>query len=171
MGIRIIENQPIRFRLSLDDSCDCSTKEYCQMINKNDATQWQINSDDIVLNGNFTDNLNHWVIGQAIDVSAEITNETSDGACDGQLLISASGGTPAYTYSKDGITFQGSDTFTGLCSGCYNVVVKDSLGNKGYYRACIDSNIDCGTYPGAYLFDIEDLYLSKLLNCYLHDFL
>lgn len=171
MPVRIIENQPIRFRTDVGSDCGCSSKEYCQMINKNDQTQWQIISDDIVSNGNFTDSLNHWNIGILLTVTAVIVNESSEGECDGSLTITASAGTPAYTYSKDGVTFQSSNVFDDLCVGCYNIIVKDSAGNTGYLISCVDTNIDCGTYPNAYLFDLENINLSSLLNCYLNDLL
>lgn len=172
MPISIIPNQPIRLSLIDDaESCECGTKEYCQMINKNDQTQWQIKSTDIILNGSFTDGLNHWVIGKIISVHVDIVNESAEGVCDGSLTIIASEGMPAYQYSLDGITFQSSNEFDNLCADCYNIIVKDSEGNKGYATACVDTNIDCGTYPDAYLFDLENINLSKLLNCYLHDLL
>ncbi len=38
------------------------------------------------------------------------------------------GGTAPYTYSIDGVTFQASDTFTGLHDGAYSVTVQDASG-------------------------------------------
>ncbi len=49
------------------------------------------------------------------------------GSSDGKIIISATGGTSPLTYSIDGGNFfQGSNTFTGLSSGTYNVVVQDA---------------------------------------------
>lgn len=48
---------------------------------------------------------------------------------DGSITINANGGTPAYTYSIDGgVSFSGSNNFTGLSSGVYAIVVKDANG-------------------------------------------
>jgi hypothetical protein len=46
----------------------------------------------------------------------------------GSITASASGGTPAYTYSKDGVKFQTSGSFTGLSAGTCTVTVKDANG-------------------------------------------
>ncbi|UKN00777.1 gliding motility-associated C-terminal domain-containing protein [Paracrocinitomix mangrovi] len=52
-----------------------------------------------------------------------------NGVCDGEIEVSASGGTPGYMYSDDGgLTFQSSNVLDNLCAGLYNVVVKDTLG-------------------------------------------
>ncbi len=44
----------------------------------------------------------------------------------GRIVITASGGTPPFTYSIDGITFDASNEFTGLAPGQYDVVIRDS---------------------------------------------
>lgn len=54
-----------------------------------------------------------------------ITNTTC-GSANGSITITASGGTGPYTYSKDGITFQGTNSFTGLTAGLYTITVKDA---------------------------------------------
>ncbi|MFH1321191.1 MAG: gliding motility-associated C-terminal domain-containing protein [Bacteroidota bacterium] len=48
------------------------------------------------------------------------------GLCDGYAIVSASGGTGAYTYLWDA-GGQTSDTATGLCAGNYTVTVTDSI--------------------------------------------
>ncbi|MCB9222933.1 MAG: gliding motility-associated C-terminal domain-containing protein [Crocinitomicaceae bacterium] len=49
--------------------------------------------------------------------------------CDGQIAVSApTGGTAAYQYNINGGTFGASGTFTGLCDGTYNIIVKDANG-------------------------------------------
>ena len=57
------------------------------------------------------------------------TDPTCNGDTDGQIVITASGGTGALTYSIDnGVTFQASNTFTGLGAATYNIVVEDASG-------------------------------------------
>ncbi|MBL4706511.1 MAG: gliding motility-associated C-terminal domain-containing protein, partial [Flavobacteriales bacterium] len=57
------------------------------------------------------------------------TDPTCNGSCDGTITITASGGTGALQYSVDnGATFQATGTFTGLCTGNYDVVVQDAMG-------------------------------------------
>jgi hypothetical protein len=46
----------------------------------------------------------------------------------GSITASASGGTPGYTYSKDGVKFQTSGSFTGLSAGTCAITVKDANG-------------------------------------------
>ncbi|HUM46860.1 MAG TPA: T9SS type A sorting domain-containing protein, partial [Chitinophagales bacterium] len=51
---------------------------------------------------------------------------SSSGCGDGTITANASGGTPAYEYSLDGINFQSSNVFTCLAQGTYTVTVKDA---------------------------------------------
>jgi hypothetical protein len=63
MSITIIPNQPIRFQNEddIDTSCDCLGQSFCQLINKNDNTQFQLESTtNLVTNGEFTDGLDGW---------------------------------------------------------------------------------------------------------------
>lgn len=59
------------------------------------------------------------------------TTDPSFGASNGSAEIIASGGTGAFTYSLDGITYQGSNTFTGLAAGAYTAYVQDANGCIG----------------------------------------
>ena len=86
--------------------------------------------------------------GQAID-SVEIfitsgpttTATTTNPGCagnDGQLVVAATGGATPFTYSIDGgITFQTSNTFTGLTDGVYTVVSEDANGCQGTFLATL----------------------------------
>ncbi len=46
----------------------------------------------------------------------------------GSIIATANGGTPAYTFSKDGTTFISGNVFTGIAAGNYTITVKDSKG-------------------------------------------
>ncbi|MBI3134765.1 MAG: gliding motility-associated C-terminal domain-containing protein [Bacteroidetes bacterium] len=55
-----------------------------------------------------------------------ITNTLCNGSCDGEIAVTAAGGTPTYLYSSNGgTTYQSGSTLTGLCAGNQNVMVKD----------------------------------------------
>jgi gliding motility-associated-like protein len=54
---------------------------------------------------------------------------TCNGGNNGSIIISLSGGTPGYLYSKDnGTVYQASDTFTLLSAGSYNIRIQDANG-------------------------------------------
>ena len=68
-----------------------------------------------------------------------ITDVSCNGGTDGQLDITVTGGTPPYQYSIDnGVTFGGSNIFTGLAPGTYDIVVEDALGCQGTVQAVIN---------------------------------
>ncbi len=54
-----------------------------------------------------------------------LTN-TSCGTNNGSVTITVAGGVAPYTYSTDGVTFQPSNSFTGLAAGLYTLTVKDA---------------------------------------------
>ncbi|MFB6306974.1 MAG: PKD domain-containing protein, partial [Flavobacteriales bacterium] len=62
-------------------------------------------------------------------VNASAQDETCDGACDGKLFASASGGTKPYTYSWNDGSYTG-DTLENMCQGSYTLIVKDKNGCK-----------------------------------------
>jgi gliding motility-associated-like protein len=57
-----------------------------------------------------------------------VSTNASCGNQDGTLQATATGGTPPYSYSIDGTTFQASGLFTGLAPGRYSVSVNDAGG-------------------------------------------
>jgi hypothetical protein len=71
-----------------------------------------------------------------LSISAKITNLRCNGVKDGQLEVSATGGTAPYKYSINGMDFYGplvvGDPFTffGLAAGLYTVTVKDANMNS-----------------------------------------
>lgn len=174
MSVTPINNQPIRFQNidSIDESCDCMGQNFCQLINKNDTTQFQLNATNNVSNGTFESNLDGWGIFEEIIVElVSIINESSSGACDGSLTISASGGTGPYTYSIDGGDFGASTTLSNLCTGTYLITVKDSIGNEGSIASYIVTNIVCGSYTGSDTDDLLTLTTAQILNCLTSDFI
>jgi len=57
------------------------------------------------------------------------TNETVSGAVDGTITITVTGTVAPFTFSKNGgVSFQGSNVFTGLAPGTYTITVKDAGG-------------------------------------------
>ena len=56
------------------------------------------------------------------------TTVSCNGANDGTITVSGSGGTAPLEYSKDGIVFQGSGSFTGLAPNNYIITVRDGNG-------------------------------------------
>jgi hypothetical protein len=64
-----------------------------------------------------------------IKISLGILNVAPcNGDENGRIIINATGGTGAYTYSLNGNNYFGSNTFTGLNGGTYTVYVKDAAG-------------------------------------------
>lgn len=64
-----------------------------------------------------------------IDVTTSKTDLSCFNVCNGDIVISASGGTGTLQYSiNNGVTSQLSGTFSGLCAGSYDVVVEDANG-------------------------------------------
>jgi hypothetical protein len=173
MGIIIIPNQVIRFQNSalINEDCDCLGRGFSQLINKNDDTQFQISSSNDIENGNFESNIDGWDVYTAVTGTALVVNESDEDECDGEVTITASGGTAPYTYSLDGTTFQVSNIFTGLCDGDYVIVIKDSLNHFGSVEFTIFQNVTCGDYEGFTLQQMIDseIKLGQLYNCILND--
>lgn len=64
----------------------------------------------------------------AVTASVATVNSTC-GNANGELTVTAGGGTPSYQFSNDGGTnFQASGTFTGLTAQTYDIVVEDQYG-------------------------------------------
>lgn len=64
-----------------------------------------------------------------VGATTSVNHISCNGAADGEITVSGTGGTPPYQYSNDGgTTWQSGDTFTGLGSGVHTVWVQDSQG-------------------------------------------
>ncbi|MBL4578484.1 MAG: T9SS type A sorting domain-containing protein, partial [Flavobacteriales bacterium] len=77
-------------------------------------------------------------IGAATATISSITNVSCDGGFDGSATVSATGGSPPYTYSWDDPGAQTNATATGLDAGIYVGTVTDSLGCVGSAIAIIN---------------------------------
>lgn len=66
------------------------------------------------------------VVGQptTVTISSLVVSLCNNGN-NGQITVSASGGTGSLSYSKDGLNFQPGNIFTGLSSTAYTITVKD----------------------------------------------
>ena len=63
-----------------------------------------------------------------VAVSAVVTNVLCNGAATGVIVITASGGTPGYTYANGAAAYGPSNTFNGLIAGTYTIHTKDLNG-------------------------------------------
>jgi hypothetical protein len=167
-------NQPIRFREEntiLDSDCDCNGRSYNQIITQTDQTQFQIQGDELLENGAFDDGLTGWDTVTSLSFTVVSLNESSLATCDGSIAITASGGTPAYSYSKDGITYQVGNTFNLLCAGNYTIFVKDSLGMVVSQIIGIGTSVNCLSYAGSEAFDVLALNAIDVKNCEAFNFI
>ncbi len=86
----------------------------------------------------------------ALNLVADTTKATCNfGTPDGSLRLSASGGTPAYTYSIDnGVNYQADSSFTGLYAGIYDVVIKDNNDCLLSEQVTLEGRITVNAYAG-----------------------
>ncbi len=68
--------------------------------------------------------------GITVAVSGTTTNPTAPAATDGNISVSATGGS-GFTFSINGAAFQSSGSFTGLAGGSYTITAKNSSGCTG----------------------------------------
>ncbi|MFH2095534.1 MAG: PKD domain-containing protein [Bacteroidota bacterium] len=73
-------------------------------------------------------------------VSVTVTDVSCNGLCDGTATATASGGTPAYSYSWNDPGSQTVQTATGLCAGTFSVTVTDSNTCTGSGSGTITQN-------------------------------
>ncbi|SDK60772.1 gliding motility-associated C-terminal domain-containing protein [Catalinimonas alkaloidigena] len=64
--------------------------------------------------------------GVAFNNISRVDNSSCDG--DGQIIVSATGGTPSYNYSIDGGPYTNNNTFSGLLAGTYLISIRDANG-------------------------------------------
>jgi hypothetical protein len=124
---------------------------------------------NLVSNGTFLSDLSGWTVADGLVLLIDSYSNPSTGvATDGEVVLLASGGTAAYTYSTDGITYQASATFTGLSySTNYTFYVKDVY---GVVRSLEFEFRDCSDFADSELFDISDIKLFEIADCELFAF-
>lgn len=68
-----------------------------------------------------------------------LSNPSSCTGTDGVMELTATGGTPPYTYGFDGANYQTSNIFNNITSGIYEPLVKDALGcTRAYWFLPVD---------------------------------
>jgi hypothetical protein len=85
--------------------------------------------------------------------------------CDGNITVNAKYGYPPYIYSiNGGSTYQSTNTFQDLCSGTYNITVRDSAGNTDIETATVGFDQQPVTYQlslSANTLATQDITLSN----------
>lgn len=89
------------------------------------------NSNGCTGSANFTLTAPNPCAGVTITVSGTPTNPTAPGTNNGSIAATASGGAGPYTYSRDGVNFQATGTFSNLGEGSYTITAKDANGCTG----------------------------------------
>lgn len=87
-----------------------------------------------------------------IVVTTYVTNASACGGTNGRIQLFRTGGTGPYTYSINGITYQSSNSFTGLTPAAYTGYVKDSYGCVGTLLVNVgpqSSTISLSSAPGS----------------------
>jgi|GEM_PF-3064421 len=86
------------------------------------------------------------IVVQPASNPISVTYNTTDATCsadDGAISgINPSGGTPSgstFTFSIDGVQFQGEDEFTGLAPGNYTLIVQDQIGCEEEFDVTINA--------------------------------
>ncbi len=99
-----------------------------------------------IINVNFgsqeTNNFCTSIDCSSLSVNITTSPEIGTGNSNGSIMISATGGTPPFSYSiNDGTTSQNNGTFTGLVSGAYPVLVTDANGCEYEEMVLVDFDV------------------------------
>lgn len=98
-----------------------------------------------------------------ISVTTSVINNTPCQAVSGSITVNASGSS-GYTYSINGGSFQASNTFTGLNTGVYNIIVKDANGCSSATQSATIGNVAAGP-----LFtNVKNIINANCVNCHLN---
>jgi large repetitive protein len=94
-----------------------------------------------VTDGNFCSETASVTVDEPADIVTAIEVGVVDATCgdaNGEITAGASGGTPPYEYSLDGVNFQVGVGFTGLGAGTYTLTAKDDNGCTGTVAILVD---------------------------------
>ncbi|MFB6306472.1 MAG: SprB repeat-containing protein, partial [Flavobacteriales bacterium] len=95
----------------------------------------------------------------ALSLSDSIVNTSCNGVCEGELHLTASGGTGSYEFSNDtGTTYQGDSSFKSLCAKSYDLIVKDD-------NSCKDTITSSVGEPGEITFTANKDSVSCKDSC------
>lgn len=108
--------------------CPTSTTTYT-----GEATYQHCDGSQVVVTDQVTVN-----IAGGFTTSQNTTPEACPGVCDGSVTVTASSGTPPYSFDI-GNGSQSTGDFTGLCAGTYTVTVSDNGGCSGTVNVVINS--------------------------------
>lgn len=117
-----------------------------------------------------------FVIYESLNIELlSIIPETSPGACDATVTFEIPNApAQSFEWSLDGVTYQDSSTFTGVCEELLTVYVRIEGETCTSGEVDIDlSPVVCGDYEGFTLQQVIDsgVYLAQVLDCTLDDFI
>lgn len=84
-----------------------------------------------------------------LQVALSVDNNTCNNTvnCDGSITVNAQYGFPPYLFSiNGGQTYQSTNTFSNLCTGAYNIIVRDSANNTGTVNGTVGFDVQPVTY-------------------------
>jgi hypothetical protein len=111
--------------------------------------------------GNFTLTEPNQCSGVTIVVTNTVSGNTPCGPANGSISAAATGGTGAYTFSRDGINFQASGTFNNLSAGTYTITAKDGNNCTGSVSVTV-SNLPAGSLFSA----VKSLIQTNCVSCH-----
>lgn len=98
------------------------------------------------------------IVAGSLTATVNAIDITCNGAANGSVVVTATGGTSPYQFSIDnGITFQGSNTFSNLGAGNYSVIVHDGASGADTVSFAI-------TEPA--LLQIDSIVIYQNVSCY-----
>lgn len=101
-------------------------------------------------------------------LTSSVTHVLCSNESSGEVVLAATGGSSPYTYSKDGVSYVSSNTFSNLASGTYTFYVKDANGCTNSTTATITQNTPLAATVDAGVLNcgkaVSDLKISSIDN-------